>query len=630
MNEDVLNTTTDLTVITEPEMMPEARNMIIDVEAIREANVTLQKYRAGKARLDNRIVENERWYKLRHWENMRASDNDGDPQPVSAWLLNSIANKHADAIDNYPKASILPREQADEQTAKTLSSILPMVLEMNGFEQTYSDVWWKKLKTGTGVYGVFWDSSLHNGLGDVAVRCIDVLNVYWEPGVTDIQQSKNIFITRITDNSDLEDEYGEKVKGKLSGKSVDMAEYVHDESIDTSDKSVVVDWYYKKSGLLHFVKYVNDIVLYSSEDDETLSGAGFYDHGLYPIVFDVQFVEEDSPAGFGYLDVCKSAQAQIDKLNQVVFKNAVMAGRPRFFIRGGAGVNEEEYADWTRDFVHLTGASPAADLVSQIQVNPVDGNTLSILQSKIDELKETSGNRDFSQGGTTNGVTAASAIAALQEVGNKLSRDMLKSSYRAFKRVTNLAIELIRQFYDEPRTFRIVGEGETEYLSFDNRGIKPQAQGIAFGMETGYRMPVFDISIQAEKANSFSTLAQNELAKEFYSAGFFNPQLADQALACVEMMNFEGKDKIIEKIKSNGTMYQQIQQLQQQLQQLAQIVDAQNGTTIGAGMQEQQMTGGAAPGQANGETVTVNSLGAETGSEPAIVTRARQRSGSVM
>lgn len=87
--------------------------------------------------------------------------------------------------------------------------------------------------------------------------------------------------------------------------------------------------------------------------------------------------------------------------------------------------------------------------IREIQTSQLDSSVVNILQLKIEELKETSGNRDFSQGGTSSGVTAASAIAALQEAGSKLSRDMIKSSYRSFTRVCNLCIELIRQFYDE-------------------------------------------------------------------------------------------------------------------------------------------------------------------------------------
>ena len=198
---------------------------------------------------------------------------------------------------------------------------------------------------------------------------------------------------------------------------------------------------------------------------------------------------------------------------------------------------------------------------------------------KIDELKETSGNRDFSNGSTAAGVTSGSAIAALQEAGSKGSRDMIKGSYRAFRQICELIIELIRQFYDAPRTFRITGDnGRQEYVEFDNTALNPQPQMI-MGEEFKTKEPVFDIKIKAQKSSPYARLSQNELALQFYNLGFFNPQLTDQALATIEMMDFDGKDKVKERIQSNGTMYQQIQQMQQTMMQMAQVMAETTGDT---------------------------------------------------
>ena len=100
-----------------------------------------------------------------------------DPEPASAWLFNSIANKHADAMDNYPEPVILPREYNDKDEAKALSSILPVILERNDFEKTYSDAWWYKLKTGTACYGVFWNNRLEKGKGDSDIKQIASLEL---------------------------------------------------------------------------------------------------------------------------------------------------------------------------------------------------------------------------------------------------------------------------------------------------------------------------------------------------------------------------------------------------------------------------------------------------------------------
>ena len=570
-----------------PEVMdPAPVREMIGREEIRLATQVLEEYKKGKANLENRIIENEQWWKLRHWELFRNQSKD-QLEPASAWLFNSVANKHADAMDNFPSPNVLPRARDDEETAKQLSSVLPVVLEQNEYEQVYSDTWWYKLKQGTGVKGVFWNSAKNSGLGDIDVRKLDILNLFWEPGITNIQTSRNLFHVELRDNELLKQEYPDL--DFTASPSVQVGQYVYDDAVDTSKKSAVIDWYYKKTvdGVtrLHYCKYVNDHVLYASENDPEYRDRGFYDHGKYPVVFDTLFPEEGTPAGFGYIDVMKSCQMYIDKLNQAIIENALVSSRKRYFVRQDGSVNEKEFADITKPLIHCEG-NLGEDSIKEVQYKPLSTIYYSILQQKIDELKETSGNRDFSQGSTANGVTAASAIAALQEAGSKLSRDMLKSAYRAYTRECYLVIELMRQFYDEPRIFRITREnaGGYDFTAFDNSGLMPQPQGRAFGLDLGSRLPVFDIKVTPEKQSAYSRLAQNELALQFYGQGFFNPQLTDQALACLDMMDFDGKEKVIDKITENGTLFQQVQQLQQQMMQMAAIIDAQNGTTIGQGM----------------------------------------------
>lgn len=247
----------------------------IGVEQIREANNTLQKYKQGKANLEQRIIDNEQWYKLRHWECMR--DKKQQVQPTSAWLFNSLANKHADAMDNFPSPNILPREEGDKGEAEMLSSIIPVILEQNDFEETYDNVQDYRLKSGTGVYGIFWDNEKMNGLGDISILKADLINLFWEPGITDIQRSRHLFHVELADNDLLEQEYPQ-LRGKLSSSSIDLSKYVYDDTVDTSTKSAVVDWYYKKRqngrNVLHYCKYVNDVVLFATENDPEMAERG--------------------------------------------------------------------------------------------------------------------------------------------------------------------------------------------------------------------------------------------------------------------------------------------------------------------------------------------------------------------
>ncbi len=605
---------------------------VIGREQILAAQQTLQKYKEGKANLERRIVENEQWFKLRHWECMRKKETN-QVEPSSGWLFNAIANKHADAMDNFPSPNVLPREEGDKGEAEMLSSILPVILEQNDFEETYDNVWDYKLKAGTGIYGVFWDKEKMNGLGDITIRKIDIINVFWESGITDIQRSRNFFHVELADNDLLLGAYPQ-LEGKLGNSTMDISKYIYDDSVDTNNKSAVVDWYYKKrvgnKTVLHYCKYVNDVVLFATENEPQFAERGWYDHGLYPFVFDPLFSVEGTPCGFSYIDVGKSAQEYIDRGNQAIMQNMLANAKPRHFIRTDGSVNEEEYADPTKDFIHVDG-NLGQDSILQIQSKPLNDIYVTILNNKVDELKEVTGNRDVSTGGTTAGVTAASGIAAMQEAGSKLTRDNNKASYRAFRKVCLMVIELIRQFYDIPRCFRIMGEnGAARYVQYSNAGISPQFQGIEMGVDMGYSMPLFDIEITAQKQSPYSKMSQNELALQFFGAGFFNPQMADQALACLDMMDFDRKQFVMQKIAQNGGMYQQMLMMQQQMLQLAQIVDQVKGTNladqIAAGITGGQPVAPTSSGPAPDKKIEeTEALGGSEKSEASNTKKARQR-----
>ena len=545
----------------------------IGAEEVARAEQILQKYKVGKAALDQRLVDNELWFRMGHWKNYQNPMMEGKPQPSSGWLFNSIANKHADAMDNYPAPNVLPRAPDDEQTARVLSSVLPVVLEQADYEQGYSDTWWRKRKQGTGVKGVFWDPEQRGGVGEITVRPMNLLMLYWEPGVDDIQASPNFFSLSLEDTDQLTERWPQ-LEGH-STSALEVPHYLHDGGLDTNGKSVVVDWYYKKRNaegrrVLHYCKFCNGVVLYASENDPEYAGRGFYDHGQYPFVFDPLFVEEDSPAGFGYIDVMKECQTAIDRMNHAMDENVLLSSKQRYVLSDAAGVNEEELADFSRDIVHVVGRL-GDDSFRPLQTTGLQGNSLSYRNSRIEELKEISGNRDMTQGGTAGGVTAASAIAALQEAGSKLSRDMLKSAYRAFAKECYLIIDLMRQFYDEERIFRIIGEtGRSEFVHFSGAALRAQALPGVGGVELGSREPVFDIVVSAEKKSTFSRLSQNETAKECYQLGFFAPRNADAALAALEMMDFEGIEKVRQRVRQNGTLAQRLEQLQSQLVQLKQ------------------------------------------------------------
>lgn len=574
----------------------------IGTAEIRKASDILRKYKEGKKRLEDKIIANEEFWKLRQWNYM--NDGKDDFKPATAWLWSCIQSRYSDAMDSYPTCNFQPRQQDDKAEAQKLSSIVPVILEQNRYEDVYSDIVWYTLKHGGSAQGIFWDSSKHNGLGDVSIKKIDFINLFWEPGITDIQESQNLFNTELVSNDIIVQRYPQ-CQGKLGTNTVTLAKYLYDDNVDTSDKSVVVDWYYhtyvngKKT--LQYVKYVNDIVLYATENEitrpekvimnpetripvtipqgESMAVRGLYDHALYPFVTMALYPVEGSICGYGLTDIGRDTQLQIDKLNKAITDNAITGATPRYFIKSDGSVNEDEYTDLSKDLVHVEGQL-GEENIRAIDTKPLDGIYVSFLEQKIEELKYVTSNQDSNNGIAPSGVTAGSAIAALQESAGKNARSSNKTFHRAYREVCYQIVELIRQFYDVPRTFRIAPAGVGEqFVQYDNSGLVPQAQS-TMGIDMGLRLPEFDIDVTTEKANPYKKMEINELALNFYNRGFFNPQMTDQALACLNMMDFTKKDDVMQKIRQNGTLQEMLIKYQQLALQLAQKISPETGEMV--------------------------------------------------
>ena len=621
-------------------LLQKADQKLITEKDVQRAEGILEKYRQGKKNLERQVVENEQWWKMQHWELIKGGKEDNSPKPTSAWLFNSIHNKHADMMDNIPEPMVLPRERSDEENAKALSEVLPVVFKYNGFEKSYSENCWEKLKHGTAVYGVFWDSQKDGGLGDVTIPVIDLLKIYWEPGVTDIQKSRNLFIIELVDSDLLDGQYPEHA-GKFKGNSVDVAHYKYDEEIDLSEKTVVVDWYYKVSApggrtALHYVKFAGGKVLYASQNDPQYRDRGYYDHGLYPVVFDVLFPEKGMPTGFGFVSICKNPQMYVDKLWSNIMETSFMNTKRRYFADKSLNINKKQFLDINEPIIETEGPV-TKDMLQEWEPRDLPGIYPNILQMRVDEMKDTSGNRDVNSGGTGGGVTAASAIAALQEAGNKGSRDLISASYRSFVEISSLVIEVMRQFYNEARSFRITnkpmmpeasqstpgmpgaqsmgqppagampgqgmpqggapvqGDPGYEFVEFDGRSIAEKQVGVGKGGEPLFRKPIFDLEIKAQKKSPWSVMSQNELAKELFGMGAFNPERAQEIQGVLTMMEFEGKEQVEDYVKQGQTLLNMLQQAQQQIMQYEMML-SQVGLLPGM----PQGSGGASGGAAGG------------------------------
>lgn len=533
----------------------------IKPEFIAKALSEYQRYKGDKEALNQRVRDNDFWYKARYGKLINPKTN--ETEPATAFIFSAIENKYSDAIDNYPHANIIEREASDVDLSKILTKIIPVQLELSQFKKAYKANWRRKLKHGTGIYGIFYDDN------DIVIKSLSILNVYCDMHLDDVQDSQFLFIVNAIDNDELKEMYPEHAK-KFEG---DTTIETFEGTQQIKDRTEIVDCYYKKSGKVHCMKLCKNEVISSTEDGNMQEG--LYRHGMYPVVFDVLYPEEDCPFGFGIIDIAKNPQTYIDRLDGAIIKNAMLSSKTRYLVKDNGSVNEEEVLNYENDVIHVAGGVDN-DSIREVNVSGLQSFVREHREKKIDELKEVVGNRDFQQGGTNGGVTAASAISVLQEAGNKLSRTMIDDAYDAYKIVIKLVIELMREFYNEDRVYRITNdEGGEEYTTFNSAMMYNTVQQQAEIPEElsdvlpetwESKEPIeFDIDIVPQKSNPFQREANNQTIMALWGAGFFNPQMTDYAIIALQAMHFDGKENIIKLLRE-----QQEKMMQQQQQMMAQ------------------------------------------------------------
>ncbi len=505
----------------------------ITKEFAAKALSAFQKYKSDKESLNQRVRENDYWYKARYGRLINPSTS--ETEPSTAFIFSAIENKFSDAIDNFPMPNILEREPEDKELSDILSKIVPVQLDISDFKKAYKTNWRRKLKHGTGIYGVFYKN------GEIKISSVSLLNVYCDMHVGNVQDSQFLFIVNAVDNEELKKTYPQHTEKFCGNATVEGFDGTH----EIDDRTEIVDCYYKKDGKLHCIKFCNSEIVEATEDGDYPDG--IYSHGMYPVVFDVLYPEEDSPFGFGVIDIAKNPQAYIDRMDGAIIKNAILSSKIRFLIKDSGAVNEEEVLDYSNDIIHVAG-SVENDSIRELQVSGLPAYVMSHRSKKIDELKEVVGNRDFQQGNTARGVVAASAITALQESGNKLSRSSIDDAFDRYKEIVLMVIELMREFFEDKHIYRITGDaGNAEFAEFTSDMMYKKS---SLPESWNRKEPIrFDVEIVPQKQNPFQREVNNNTIIQLWQTGFFKPEFSDSALIAMEAMSFDGKEKIIDSIK---------------------------------------------------------------------------------
>lgn len=507
-----------------------------------------------------RLDRNEHMYRGDHWYDVPVTEPN-EPRPTTPIIQSTVENIRADLTDEYPEAVIRPEDIGDEPMAKVLTEIVAQNLEAIDYDAEYDLLTHDLLVGGWMVQEAGYDENLHNGVGGTFIRHVSNMNFMCDPYCANLQDGRAVFkFDRLP--KDWFRQHYPKQFPFMTGDDFSVPQHHWDFTNSTApeeeDYYLLIEAWFKfyEDGVshVHMVKLAGHQLL---ENSYSVKPEGYFLHGQYPFVVTPLYTQKGTQLGLGVVDMYGNAQKYSDKLDQILMINALIAAKPKLLYQQDM-VDSDDVRDYAKSAIPCQGSPTTAAVWHNPP--PLPSHILSYMQYMRNNIKEESGANDFSRGNVSSGVTAATAITALQEMSTKRSRLEARRIHYGFKQAIRMMLDVEREFC-RPRTVTITIGGEPVRVTVDK----------LFWRETlGIKVPIeYNISIKTMRETKFTKLANNELMLQ--AVNIFG-QSADP-LIIFEGMEFEGKELLLEKLrtaqgKGAAAMQNQIEQLQQMVEQL--------------------------------------------------------------
>jgi len=490
------------------------------------------------------------------------TDSDFVPTLQLQTLKSTLNNCIADQMDNMPEAVMLPERPDLVEQAEDITDMLRFVLAQNDFEGLHRMRVEDFLCTGSAVTQIAWDRDMDNGRGGIAVIRWPVEAFLWDPQSDTIQGARAVMKVSWHPMSWYAERYPEKAAwvADEEGQYEQLGVPIAQESKITADeaRAMLVEYWYRKYNAKTRKYTVN--VAYLAGGALLEHHENVYTHGLYPFVVDAYTRVEGYPVGDGMVQELAPMMRYINKYAKYIDTNLRMSSKARMLIKRDSGIDKSAMADWSKDIIE--GDRIDSEAMQWLQHPPFSGMVTNQMLQLQSDLKMDSGQNQFTRGETTGGVTAASAISALQEAGGKITRLRTAILNQGFREIVWQIIWLMSQFYTDDRVRMITGtDGRQRPVIFSSKYL--------FGESGAVEPPPYTVQIQVQRRNPLRVQAQNEMFIQAYSMAAQAQQTFPLSVL-FELLNVDGKDRVLPVLRQVDAATQQMQQMAQAVQQLQQ------------------------------------------------------------
>lgn len=407
----------------------------------------------------------EIWRKCDDYKQSRQNPQQSHEHPGSVTNLIHpiIESQIADLVDKPFNTSAKGWEPTDDMFAEQAQNIMDFVLYRNRFPTKMNVAEHDRLELGTTIIKVWFDPDDLDGRGLPKFEVVSPANFFPDPKVprADLLQDGEFMIHAVPRPLSWfrkqYPEWGKYVKREVAVPYDPEATFTDaqaDEvSPETSQRALDIECYMRDDkGELYCVHVANHLVLEDSRDKRVT----IQRRDKYPFVMIPCYLKRGTAWGYGDVELLMPTQDLINELDDQIRMNARMSGNPQIVVGRGAG-NNFNFRKWTNE----PGLRiPMRDHNSWSIVPPqtVSSDVLVRREKAFTEADTISGRSDVSRGEKPGQVTAAAAIVALQQAGQKGVIHKAKMFKEGWSEVLELLFDEIMENWDEEMWIRIDGE----------------------------------------------------------------------------------------------------------------------------------------------------------------------------
>lgn len=595
-----------------------------ELSEIKLTNQLFERAKKYRERYDRNWIKWYHFFRGKQWREARPSYRHSE---VINMVWQHIQSTVPITTDSRPKFEFLPEDPSDREISEIFNEIAESDWQRKNWGYTLTEVVYDANIYGTAHSSMEYDGNARFGLGDVEYKRRDSFYAFPDPNSLDVNDKsrggKYFIYAEPVDVDVLKKEYPDKAsfikpdlidlaqndkldidnvkykspvdnKTVLEGQSVhDLSErnqalkielYLYDddteeeveefeeqliEEQDPITGEIIQRTEQVSAGFVQKKKYPNGRKICIAAGVHLSSGPIPYDDGQAPFEKLINYIDPGCYWGISEIEQLESPQKIFNKVLSFALDTMTLMGNPIWVVGEQANVD-------TDNLINRPGVVIESADVNQvrreggIQINP---DLFQLIDRMRNYFNEQSGSTDVSRGVRPEGITAASAITALQEAANTRARLKSRLLDNYLQTLGQHYKARVFQFYSTPRVIRITNnQNAQKYFKFhveqvqDETGNTKKVARVRGYQEdeSGQMMPEmnereyiingdFDIRVNTGSSLPFAKTEKINVAQMLFDRGAIDQQ--ELLMAC----DYPNWEQVMERMKAAAMEQAQMQ-----------------------------------------------------------------------